>query len=327
MSELRLVHTDWHQHPLSAADKETLAQLGVEVMTLNSRTRDEFLELAGSADAILNSDFQITADLMSALKKCRLIARYGSGLDNIDVKAATAMGIAVANVREFCTDAVADRTFTLLLACGCNLLFLSRYPREGKWGLKGLSFAMELKGKTLGLIGFGRIGRAVADRAKGFGLAVTAYDPYVGDECMQAHGVRQTGLEELLARSDFISLHVPLTEETRRLLDKGRIGLMKPSCILINTARGSVVDEAALVRALQEKRLQAAGLDVFEKEPVDPANPLFALDNVTITPHCGAHTKEATERVRRQAVDTVISFFKNEQPENVVNPEVWQKVV
>ena len=326
MDKFCLVHTDWHQHPLSAADQLALAELGVEVVLLNSRSREEFLGLAASADVILNSDFRITADLMSALKKCRLISRYGSGLDNIDVEAATRLGIAVANVREFCTDAVADRTFSLLLACSCSLALLNRYPREGEWGLKDLPFAIELKGKTLGLVGFGKIGRAVADRARGFGLAVIAYDPYVGDECMQAHGARRADLEGLLAHSDFVSLHAPLTEETLHLLDEGRIGLMKPSCILINTARGRLVDEGALLCALRAKRLYGAGLDVFEKEPPDPGNPLFALDNVTVTPHCGAHTKEATERVRRQAVDTVIAFFRNEQPENVVNPEAWQRV-
>ena len=296
MSQWRLLQTDGEVHPLSAADQETLARLGVELVRLHSRSREEFLELAAGVDAILNSDFRITADLIPALRKCRLISRYGTGLDNIDVKSATSAGIAVANVPEFCTDALADRTFTLVLACACNLSYLNRYVREGDWGqrLRAVPLAVELRGKTLGLIGFGRIARAVADRAKGFGLGVCASDPYVDGEFMLARGVRQATLEVLLADSDFVSVHVPLPQETRHLLDAGRIALMKPTSILINTARGGVIDEPALKRALQERRLRAAGLDVFEQEPVDPKNPLFSLDNVMVTPplqrpHPGSH--------------------------------------
>lgn len=323
MMPFLVIHTDWDQHPLSDDDQKSLAQTGIEVRRLESSSREEFLDIAGKACGVLNADFPITADLISALKVCRIISRYGTGLDNIDVKAATRLRIPVANVPDFCTDAVADRTLLLLLACAGNLVKLDRYVRARRWGLKEIPYAWDLWGKRLGLIGFGKIGQAVAARAKGFGLAIGAYDPYLNREVFEAHGVEQVNLEVLLQTSDIVSLHLPLSDESKHLLDRTRIRLMKRPSILINAARGGIVDSAALAEAIQERHLFAAGLDVLEKEPPPCDCPLLSLENVVITPHCAAHTAKATERVRREALEAVKTVFRNERPKNLVNPEVW----
>jgi D-3-phosphoglycerate dehydrogenase / 2-oxoglutarate reductase len=313
MSLHLVVHTDWDQHPLSPEDIKILRKMDVEVHPLNPRTNPAFLEIAGRADAVLNADFPITAELLSALRKCRVVSRYGSGVDNIDVQAATRLGIPVANVPDFCAEAVATRAL---------LLALNDYVRNGRWGLKGLPFALELRGKILGLVGFGKIARAVCMQAKGFGLEVMACDPYVDDRVMKTYEVRPCDLDTLLRTSDLVSLHLPLAKETRHILSEGRLGLMKRSSILINTARGALVDQQALVKALQQHRLYGAGLDVFEAEPPDTHHPLFALKNVVTTPHCAAHTLEATARVRRAALEAIVAVFTSGRPKHMVNAEI-----
>lgn len=321
MSPYLVVHTDWHQHPLSSQEIEILRQMDIEVQPLAPRTDGAFLQVAARTDAVLNADFPITAELLSALQKCRLISRYGSGIDNINVQAATRLGIPVANVPDFCAEAVATRALLLILACSCSLLELNDYAKGGKWGLQGLPYALELRGKTLGLVGFGKIARSVAIQAKGFGLEMIAYDPYVDDSVLKSFDVKPSDLDSLLRTSDFVSLHLPLSEKTRHILSTPKLALMKPSSILINTSRGALVDEQALTAALQERRLYAAGLDVFESEPPNVGHPLFGLKNVVITPHCAAHTREATSRVRQAALDAIVAVFTKARPKHLVNPE------
>ena len=323
MCSFLVVHTDWDQQPLYPDQKEALEQLGAEVHPLSSRTRGEFLEAAGRVHAVLNSDFVLDRELLLALKRCLIISRYGTGVNNIDVESATELGIPVANVPGCATDAVADRTVLLLLSVTGNLLLSNRFVRAGKWGLQFLPFATDLRGKTLGLVGFGNISRAVAERARGFGLKIMAYDPYLKTEYMRKSDVLPVDLETLLRNSDFVSLHVPLTKETHHLLNEARISLLKPSCVLINTSRGAIIEERALVQALKERRLFAAGLDVFEEEPPPANHALFAMENVVLTPHSAAHTSGVTEGLRHATVDAVIAILKNERPKNLVNPGVW----
>jgi D-3-phosphoglycerate dehydrogenase len=322
MARFVVLHTDPKLHPLDPAQRALLENLGATVMLLENCSQ-EFAALAPQADAVLNADFPLTAAAIAALRRCRVISRFGTGVDNIDVAAATAHRIPVANVPEFCTEEVANRTWTLLLACVCQLVQLDRSVRDGRWRSPALPATVQIERQTLGLIGFGRIARAVANRARAFGMKVIAFDPYLPKELGWGFVVPAANLEALLLESDFVSLHVPLTSETHHLLDTARLALMKPTATLINCGRGALVDEAALIAALQKGKLASAGLDVLEKEPPDPENPLFRLPQVVLTPHSAAHTAAALQRVRQAAVDTVVRVLSGQRPINLVNPGVF----
>jgi len=324
MSRFLVVHTDADIHPLGEAQRDALSQVGADLVLFRS-TPDQFAAAAQDADAILNADFELTDKLIASLRRCRVIARLGTGVDNIAVEAATARGIAVANVPEFCTEEVANRAWTLLLACAAQLLRQDRSVRDGRWRALDGAYALQIEGRTLGLVGFGKIARAVARRAGAFGVHVVAYDPLVMPQAFEAEGVKPVDLDTLLRAADFISLHVPLTRETVHLLDEKRLSLMKPTAILINTARGALIDEFALEVRLREGRLAGAGLDVLEGEPPEPENPLLASDRVILTPHTAAMTVAAYERVRKAAVDAVVQVLRGERPLHLVNPEVMER--
>lgn len=306
-------------HTVSEADQRALQAAGANLLPV--RSRDEFIAASGRAAAVLNSNFPITADLIETLNRCQVISRYGSGYDNIDVDAASRKRIPVCNVPVFCIEEVANRALTLLLAASCELLRLDRFARAGTWGVHNLPYAYEIEGRTLGLVGFGKIARAVSRRARSFGFRIIAYDPYVEPAVMAAEHVEAREIDELLATSDYISVHTPLNARTRHLLDRRRLALLKSSALLINTSRGAIIEEEALVDALKNRRIAGAGLDVFEHEPPDRNNALLALDNVILTPHCAAHTLAATERLRRAAIDNILRALRGEPLQNVVNPD------
>jgi D-3-phosphoglycerate dehydrogenase len=314
-----VIHTDASLHPLEASMQARLEGLGTRIVPF-AGSADEFASAAADADAILNADFRLTAPLISVLRHCRVISRFGTGVDNIDVEAATARGIPVANVPEFCTEEVANRTLTLLLACACRLVELDRRVREGKWRAGRLPETGQIEGQTLGLVGFGRIARAVARRARAFGMRVIACDPYIPPSAIEEQGASPASLEEVLSKSDFLSLHAPLTPQTNHLINAETLRLVKPSAILVNCARGGLVDEQALSVALHDRRLAGAGLDVLEMEPPADDNPLLGMDCVILTPHTAAHTKSALRRVREAAVDSVVRVLSGEPPLHMVNP-------
>jgi len=319
--KLLVVHTDPDLHPLDSSMQARLEELGAEVLLFRG-TCEDFLQAAVDADAILNADFRITARIISSFSRCRVISRLGIGVDNIDVDAATARGIPVANVPEFCTEEVANRAFTLLLACASQLLQLDRRVREGGWRMGELPATVQIEGQILGLVGFGRIARAVARRGRAFGMKVIAYDPYLTPSAIEQGGASPASFDEVLSKSDFLSLHAPLTRETHHLINAEALRLVKPSAILINCARGGVIDEQALVAALRDQRLARAGLEVLEKEPPLMDNPLLSMDRVVFTPHSAAHTQRALQTVREAAVDAVVRVLKGERPLHVVNPSV-----
>ncbi|MFB3923261.1 MAG: C-terminal binding protein [Terriglobia bacterium] len=316
-----VVHTDPDLHPLDSLMQARLEDLGAQVL-LFAGDEPAFIEVGSEADAILNADFRITARVINSLRKCRVISRFGIGVDNIDVEAATARRIPVANVPDFCTEEVANRAFALLLACASHLLLLDRRVREGSWRKGELPETVQIEGQTLGLVGFGRIARAVARRGLAFGMRLIAYDPYLAPAQVEGGGATAASFEEVLSGSDIISLHAPLNPETHHLIDKKALQLVKPTAILINCARGGLVDEQALVAALSERRLSRAGLEVLDVEPPRPDNPLLRMDQVIFTPHSAAHTKEALHRVREAAVDAVVRVLQGGKPLHVVNPLV-----
>jgi len=317
-SKFLVIHTDSELHPLDSTLRARLEESGARIVSISGDT--DFAGAAACADAILNADFRLTAPLISRLSRCRVISRFGIGVDNIDVAAATARGIPVANVPEFCTEEVANRALTLMLACASQLLQLDRRVREGSWRAGEMPESIQIEGQVLGLVGFGRIARAVARRALAFGMKVIAHDPYLAPSNISSMGAAPASFEDVLSQSDFLSLHAPLTPETHHLINAETLRLVKPSAVLINCARGGLVDEPALVDALRNQRLARAGLEVLEEEPPSADNPILRMDQVLFTPHSAAHTKKALQRVREVAVDAVVRVLRGERLLHVVNP-------
>jgi glyoxylate reductase len=255
----------------------------------------------------------------------QVISNHAVGFDNIDIDAATARGIPVGNTPDVLTDATADFAFALMMAAGRRIVEAERYVRAGKWKTwePRLLLGVEFKGATLGLIGFGRIGKAVARRALGFDMRVVYDDPSEQQGYPELNAQR-VELETLLEESDFISLHTPLTPDTHHLIDSQALSKMKPSAVLINTARGPVVDSGALYEALKDRRIFAAALDVTEPEPLPQDSPLLALDNIIIAPHIGSAGKAARENMSRLTARNLISGLKGERLPHCVNPQVYK---
>lgn len=277
------------------------------------------------AEIIIVSSAPITRNFLSALPRLKGIVRLGIGVDTLDLQAATDLGIVVANVLDFCQDEVSEHALGLLFAVARKIVLADRMTRRGEW-VEGVQESMlpmrRLTGQTLGLIGFGRIARSVATRARGLGLKVIASDPYVSPDTAEALGVRLLPFAELLPKADIISLHVPLTHATRHLINSDAFTLMKPGTILINTSRGPVVDEVALERALAEGRLAGAGLDVLEQEPIKIPHPLLDFDNVVVTCHYGSCSLEAYAEMRRAVSEQTAQILRGEFPKYLVNAQV-----
>jgi D-3-phosphoglycerate dehydrogenase len=309
-----------------------LAKAGVDAEVIAGRyaTEDELLAQAGDADVILGGGPWFSRRVIEKLTKCRAIITYSVGFDGIDVQAATEAGILVVNnpAAEWCVEEVANHAIVLLLDCAKRISALNDYTKRGLWRetRQILAGAPGIHEQTLGLIGCGGIGRAVAEKAHAFHLTTIGYDPYPNQAASSKAGIKLMSMNEVLAQSDFVSLHTPLSAETRHLIGEPQLRLMKPTAYLINTARGPVVDEPALIRALQEKRIAGAGLDVFEKEPVDPNNPLLKMDNVVVTPHSASSSIAAIAVQAVNPSQEAARVLSGTWPHNPVNPSVKPRV-
>jgi len=303
-------------------EKQILRKIGAEIRFFQCESESEIIEVAKDADALLNDHLPLRKKTLSRLNSVRIIVRYGVGYDNIDLKTATEKRIIVCNVPDYCTNEVAEHTLSLILALVRKILWMDASTRNGEWDWKKFVPIYRLSGRTVGIIGFGKIGQAVAERLKPFGLKIIAHDPIIPREVFENRNVTQVKLDELLSTADIILIHCPLTKDTYHMINREKIELMKRTAILINVSRGAIVDEKALYLALKEKRIQAAGLDTFEFEPVKKQNPLLTLDNVIVTPHVAWYSEEAAIDVRRTAAEEVLRFFYGIKPKNVVNPDV-----
>ncbi|HVF88641.1 MAG TPA: phosphoglycerate dehydrogenase [Blastocatellia bacterium] len=292
---------------------------GIAVDERPSITPQEILEIIGDYDAlIVRSKTQVSADLIARAQKLRVIGRAGTGVDNIDVPSATRRGIVVMNAAAGNTVTTAEHTFAMLMALARQIPQAVASTRGGRWE-KNRFLGVELRGKTLGVVGLGRIGSTVASRARAFGMDVIAFDPYFTPEAAREQGIEMVKLDDLFSRSDFITLHTPLTEGTRGLVNAEAIERMKRGVRIINCARGGLIDEQALADAVKSGRVAGAALDVFEKEPVQADNPLLSLDNVITTPHLGASTQEAQLGVATMIAEQVLNYLKNETVTGAVN--------
>ena len=289
-------------------------------------SRDELMKHVRGMEGLLTllTD-KVDGEVMDAAgKQLKVISNHAVGFDNIDVQAATARKIPVGNTPDVLTDATADFAFALMMVAGRRLIEADRYVRQGKWKTWGpkLLLGAEMKGATLGLVGFGRIGKAVARRAMGFDMRVMYYDPTESETDSDSKATR-VDFDTLLKESDFISLHTPLTPATRHLIDAQALSKMKPGAVLINTARGPIVDMDALYQALKEHLIFAAGLDVTEPEPLPMDSPLLTLDNLVIAPHIGSASTVARDKMSWMAAKNLIAGLKGEPLPNCVNPQVY----
>jgi D-3-phosphoglycerate dehydrogenase len=301
-------------------EQEVLAQVDAALILFPSSSPEEAKRVFATADAILVNLFPMSAEIIRGLDKCRVISRYGVGYDNVDVDAATARGIWVARVPDYCFEDAADHALALLLGCVRRIVYRDRMIRQGKWNLYREQPSYRTTGRTLGIIGYGNTGRCLHRKVLGFGFGqVLVHDPNVRSSIIRAAGGVPAELGPLLAQSDYISVHVPLTAETRHMVGRQQLSVVKRGAILVNTSRGPVLDEAAVAEALRDGRLSAAGLDVFEVEPLPVDSPLRSLENVIFTDHASWYSEESERELKTKAAQNVAAVLAGGQPVYPVN--------
>ena len=309
----------------SPYEEEVIKNIGGDLVRTNCPTEDEVIAACHDADAAVGMFEPFSRRVVEKLERCRIIASIGIAYDKIDVVAATEHGIIVTNVPDYCLEELSDHTMALLLALNRKLIRVDRKAKEGKWGLEArqvLPPMHPLRGRTLGLVGFGRVPRTIVRKAQAFGLRVIAYDPYVTKASVEGHYVELVNFDRLLAESDFVSCHAAVTPDNYHMFGLEQFKKMKPTAYFINTARGALVDEAALYTALTQGHIQGAALDVMEQEPPRADHPLLSLDNVIITCHTGQYSDTAIIALRQQPFDEVARVLRGEWPVGWLNPQV-----
>jgi D-3-phosphoglycerate dehydrogenase len=323
MAAAKVVLTDYVWESLEV-EKKTLEGLA-DLVPLQTKKPEEFIAQAADCDALLNTYAgPITAEVMAKMPKCRIIARYGIGVDTIDLEAATAAGIIVTNNPTYCIEEVAEHTMALLLSSARKVAFYDRQVRAGRWEVPPGKPLYRLAGRTLGLVGFGNIARQVAIRAASFGMQILYADPYIQEGQFQAPG-KKVELNELLRESDFVSLHPPLTPQTRKMISDDALSRMKATAVLINCARGPVVDTDALVRALDARKIAGCALDTTDPEPLPDPHALRGRENVILNPHVAWYSEQALVGLQAGAPSEVRRVLSGEWPVNVVNRAVRGK--
>jgi D-3-phosphoglycerate dehydrogenase len=322
--KLKVVVTDYEYASLHF-EKEEMRKIGADLVPCQCRNEEDLIANTRDADGLFVQYARITRRVMENLRQCKAIVVYGIGVDGIDVKAATDHGIMVMNVPDYGIQDVADHTIALLLAAARKIVTLNNSIKSGTWNFNLAKPLRRLEGKVLGLVAFGNIARVVALRARPFGFRIQVFDPYLNPGVAAQFGVTAVDLSTLFSTSDFICLHAPLTDATRHLVNAELLNRVKPSAILINTARGGLVDEAALIEALRSGRLAGAALDVMEKEPANPDNPLLRMENVIITPHAAWYTEEGQDILQCKAARHMARALTGEIPENILNPECLKR--
>jgi len=325
MAEHIVVFTEREGGPVCGLDEELIRKNGGAVRYGRAADEKERIQIAAGADVIVLGGARLPREFFTALPDLRGVVRLGIGVDNIDLEAATELGIVVGNIPDFCSDEVAEHAIGLAVAVTRKIVLADRKSRCGEW-VPGMDAQLRpmrrLSGQTIGLIGLGKIGRCTAAKAKGLGMKVIAYDPYANTEAAKAAGITLMRLEELLPQTDILSLHVPETAETRNIINARTLALLKPGAILVNVARGAVVDETALAAALASGQLAGAGLDVLQQEPIRLPHPLTQFENVVFTCHYASLSEESYVIMRQQASEQSVQILRGEYPQNLVNVQV-----
>lgn len=317
--QLKAVITDYAFDNVEL-EREVLAPLGCRLEALKAGKDQALVDLVKDADAVITQFAPVTAEVINAMQKCRVIVRYGIGVDNVDLKAAAAKNIPVCNVPDYCIDEVADHTLALILAATRQIVPCDKTIKAGQWKNPVAQTALRaLKHMTVGLVAFGRIGREVAARLKPFKCRILVFDPALPASVIREAGCVPATLDEVLTESDLVSLHCPSVEKTRYMIKAGSLAKMKKGAILVNASRGTLVDSGALAAALQGGQLSAAALDVTDPEPINADSPLLKMDNVVITPHLASVTPQAVRKLRTDAAGIAAMALRGEKVPNVVN--------
>ena len=308
-------------HVFPNLDPENAVLEGIGTLREAGSVKDaELLELARDADAVLNCYRPLSADIVEAMKNCRIIARYGIGVDTIPLEVATSRGIQVTNVPDYCIEEVADHGLALILAFTRGIIRGLDQTRGSGWNVKLLRPLHRQRGQTLGLVGFGRIARALAHRATALGYEIIVSDPFLSDEAVRTRGARAVDLDTLFKESDVVSLHAPLTSKTRHMVNAERLATMRPGAMLVNTSRGGLVDYEAVVTALRGGTLGGAGLDVLETEPPAACSaPIGEVPNLVVTPHLAFYSEQALVELQRKAAEQIRAVLEGRAPDYPVN--------
>ena len=324
---MKVVVTDYIEDNLDW-EAEELAKAGIEfeVCQLKFKPEAEVVERIADADVVVVNMVPLTESVLSRLKKCRLIIRHGIGYDNVDVQACTKFGIQFAYQPDYCKEDVAEHAISLMFACARKVVWsrqiLDRSSASGRWDFTGLFPMYRLDGKTLGIVGVGRIGSRVARKLRSFGLRIIGTDPYLSEERRSELDMEFVTRETLFKESDFVTVHTPLTEETRHIINSETLGWMKKSAYVINTSRGPMVDDEALAEAVRTGGIAGAAIDVYYKEPPPPDHPFFGLDNIILTPHIGWASEEAGWEIRRSILDDILAAAQGRPARCIVNKEI-----
>ena len=325
-AKFKIVFLDKGYFPSIRPMQEAVSPIGGEIIDVTVKTDEDIIAAAKDADAVLHILPKVQRKAIESFERCKLIIRMGIGYDEVDVEAATEKGIMVCNVADYCQDEVSDHALTLLLCAVRKVKIFDENVRAGKWGWRHTRPMHEIRGKTLGLVAFGKIPRCLVPKAQGLGLKVIAYDPYLYDDIFAKWDVeRRLDLDVLMAESDFVSVHAPFTRETKGMIGETEFRKMKPTAYFVNTSRGPVVDEEALLKALHEEVIAGAALDVMVEEPVPTTSPLLKAPNLILTPHASWYTERSVEAVVQKAMADVVRALQGKRPKNLVNPQVLWK--
>ncbi|MEC7091179.1 MAG: C-terminal binding protein [Pseudomonadota bacterium] len=294
--------------------KKALEDANAEVVQAPSSSEEDIIKAAENADAILVTYAKLNENILRSLKNCKAIGRFGIGVDNIDLKVAGELGISVNYVPDYCLDEVSDQAMAMIISMARKIPQSNKLVQSGRWEMPAVVPMYRLRGKTVGLIGFGNIPRLMAPKAQAFGFNVIASDPYAPKELFEKYGVESVSMDELYERSDFISVHAPLLPETKGLVNKDAFKKMKDTAIIVNTARGPLINEKDLIEALDKNEIGGAGLDVVETEPLPENSPLIGRDNVILAPHTAFYSVEALEELQTKAASDVARVLNGEEP-------------
>ncbi len=300
-------------------ETEILRQIDADIQHIGNLNSPEALEAVKQTDAVMVTLQKVTADIINSMERCRVISRAGTGLDTIDIDAATAKGVWVAYVPDYSIDEVSAHAIALLMVQARGIVPLVQNTRSGQWDNMASGPVYRLKGQTLGVVGFGRIGQSTAEKGKGLGLNVIVYDPFLNQAAAERLGVRSVDLDTLARTSDYISLHTPLIEETRHMVNAAFLSKMKPTAYLINAARGPLIDEQALLEAVRAKQIAGAALDVLAVEPIAPDSPLLKEERILITPHAAWYSEEAKIDLRTRCAEEVVRVLSGQKPRSPAN--------
>ena len=322
MAKYKIVITDYQYESIKPQRDVVKAFPDAELIDLQCRTEEDVITLAGDADILLNQYAPMNERVINQLKNCKAIIRYGIGVDTVDLDAAARHGIWVCNVPDYGVDETSNQTIAMILAMARKLPVIHADVRRGNWGLSCGKPMHRFAGSTLGFVGLGRIATAVLKKLQPFSLKMIAYDPYLNPAKAQELGVELVSFEELLQRSDYVTIHCPATAQNRHMFNDAAFALMKPTAYLINCARGAIVDTNALITALQTGKIAGAALDVIEKEPIEKDNPLLEMDNVIIASHFGGYSEEAIVSLQTKAAQEAVNILAGNRPFNPVNAPV-----